>query len=89
MGMPSIDWPPYSPDLNPIEHGWAKLKEMIDRLDPDLDKLESAKGELIAHFEELIHAAWAVLGQDYFDGLIASMPRRIEAVAADGRYTKY
>ena len=28
-GIPLVDWPPYSPDLNPIEHAWAKLKERI------------------------------------------------------------
>lgn len=29
--------PPYPPDLNPIEHGWAKLKERIYMLYPDLE----------------------------------------------------
>ncbi|EYE92581.1 uncharacterized protein EURHEDRAFT_186358 [Aspergillus ruber CBS 135680] len=36
-GIPLIDWPPYSPDLNPIEHAWAKLKERIYMLYPDLE----------------------------------------------------
>jgi hypothetical protein len=29
-------WPPYSPDLNPIEHIWPRLKELIYHLDPEL-----------------------------------------------------
>lgn len=82
--------PPYLPDLNPIEHIQAKLKEMIDRLDPHLDKFEGAKEDLIHHFEELIYTAQAMLGQDYFDRLISSMGRRVEAVIAVNRwYTKY
>lgn len=88
--IPITDWPPYSPDLNPIEHAWAKLKEMIDRLDPDLDKFEGTKEQLVTHFQGLIHKAWEELGQDYFDRLIQSMNRRCEAViAAEGWYTRY
>jgi len=26
--IPLVDWPPYSPVLNPIEHVWAKLKSV-------------------------------------------------------------
>lgn len=86
----TMDWPPYSPDLNPIKHTWAKLKEMIDRLDLTLEQFDGTESELINHFEELIHASWSMLGQDYFDRLIESMPRHVAAVIeAEGWYTKY
>ena len=35
-GIPLIDWPPYSPDLNPIKHLWAQLKQWINEHYPDL-----------------------------------------------------
>lgn len=39
-GIEVLDWPPYSPDLNPIEHLWNKIDRRIRRLsigisDPD------------------------------------------------------
>jgi transposase len=86
----TIDWPPYSPDLNPIEHAWAKLKEMIYRLDPDIENYQGSIGDLKDRFNELIEHAWEALGQEYFDKLIKSTPRRIQAVIkAKGWYTKY
>jgi hypothetical protein len=32
-----IDWPPYSPGLNPIENLWAIMKQEIYKLYPDFE----------------------------------------------------
>ncbi|KAJ5929319.1 hypothetical protein N7454_007167 [Penicillium verhagenii] len=75
-GFNIMEWPPYSPDLNPIKHAWAKLKEMIDRLDPNLD--------------DLIEQAWCQIGDDYFNRLAVTMKNCVEAIIqAEGWYTKY
>ena len=89
-GIPLMVWPPYSPDLNPIEHAWAKLKEYIYKLDPELATIKGDNEELRIKFMRLIERAWEDLGQDYFDGLIQSMDSRVNAVLlAKGWYTKY
>ncbi|KAJ5790630.1 uncharacterized protein N7518_007641 [Penicillium psychrosexuale] len=36
MNIEVMDWPPHSPDLNPIENLWALLKAEIYKLRPDL-----------------------------------------------------
>jgi transposase len=32
-------WPPYSPDLNPIEHVWSLLKHKLYQLHPDIEDI--------------------------------------------------
>lgn len=36
MGIELLEWPPYSPDLNPIEQLWFKLKQLVNIIDPKL-----------------------------------------------------
>ena len=36
MGIEVVDWPPYSPDLNPIKNLWKILKAKIIKLYPEL-----------------------------------------------------
>jgi transposase len=40
------DWPPYSPDLNPIEYIWARIKEWIINNYPQLQELGHTQGAL-------------------------------------------
>jgi transposase len=84
-----MDWPPYSPDLNPIEHVWAALKRNLQRMFPDLWELK--RNELnIEDFKEKLRAAWWAIDQALIDRLIDSLPRRLAAVKkARGWYTKY
>jgi transposase len=35
-GIRITDWPPYSSDMNPIEHAWKALKEKVCEMYPDL-----------------------------------------------------
>ncbi|KAJ2907396.1 hypothetical protein MKZ38_003253 [Zalerion maritima] len=88
-GVEIIDWPAYSPDLNPIENIWKLLKEKIMSDFPELVDLPKNKVTL----DKLIDAAersWEALEDRVFQAEIESMPRRMEAIiAARGWYTKY
>jgi transposase len=41
----TIDWPPYSPDLNPIEHLWWVLKKCMHKHYPQYNNLSQAEEE--------------------------------------------
>jgi hypothetical protein len=84
-----IDWPPYSPDLNPIENAWALLKRKLRSLFPDLRDLKNNEADR-ARFEACAKAAWDAIPQDQIRGLLESLPRRLRAVIrVRGWYTKY
>ena len=84
-----LDWPAYSPDLNPIENLWHILKERIHHQNPLLATLNSNAASL----EALVRAAntvWDQITQEEVNALVDSMPRRIAALEkARGWYTKY
>ena len=62
-----IKWPPYSPDLNPIENLWADLKKRVERHNcPNVKDLEEA-----------VKTEWAATDKKLCQKLVASMPDRI------------
>lgn len=72
--MDIIDWPPYSPDLNPIENVWGILKKRISARNP-------------RHLEELkqfITEEWDELSSDTVVACCANMNARLGSVLENG-----
>ncbi|GFT35129.1 transposable element Tc3 transposase [Trichonephila clavipes] len=63
----SMDWPAYSPDLNPIEHVCDMLGRRIAALQPPPTCLPELRRALLDE--------WCNIAQDQIDNLILSMPR--------------
>ena len=89
-GVKVMEWPPYSPDLNPIEHLWFHLKNQLLKDYPDLLKMGKSEGKVRSEMGRALRASWAKLPVGLKDELLASMSSRMEAVIeAEGWYTKY
>lgn len=84
-----LDWPPYSPDMNPIEHLWHALKSRVIQDHPELSEMDT-KPENYQALCRAIQQAWDELDQSLINQLISSMPNRIKALgSAKGWHTKY
>lgn len=89
-GYPLLKLPPYSPDLNPIEHAWFPLKEKVYLEYPQLRNLPQSKESTRDQFAQALEVEWTQLEFSKVEGLISSMKSRCQAVIdAKGWYTKY
>jgi transposase len=79
-GISVIDFPPHSPDLNPIENLWPRVAALMDKLHPT-----SSEATADAFIQ-----CWPEVPLDLFTDYAQSMPARIQAVIdANGNATKF
>lgn len=75
-----LEWPPQSPDLNPIEWLWFTLKDMVNARKPT--SIPDLKNKLLDE--------WNSISTGVCEQLVDSMPKRLKAVIkARGGNTKY
>ena len=80
QGITCLDFPPYSPDLNPIENLWADMDKRMQ------DSLADSKDEM----EQLVQETWAATTSEQCSKLARSMPHRIaQVIERKGAYTDY
>lgn len=79
-GIPLLDFPAYSPDLNPIENLWNDMARRVEqRPAPTMEILQ-----------DIVAEEWKATSIEFIQKLVASMPARCRAViAANGGYTHY
>jgi transposase len=72
-GVDLLDFPPYSPDLNPIENLWGILKARV----------ESRLARTTDEVERVLKEEWEALDAELLTSLAHSMPTRCAAVVAN------
>ncbi|KAH9442507.1 hypothetical protein Pst134EB_033186 [Puccinia striiformis f. sp. tritici] len=71
----TIEWPPQSPDLNPIENLWKILKTGIQ---------QNYQPKSLDEMKEAIQQAWDDLPEQHLGSLLNSMPNRMRLVVEAG-----
>ncbi|EPS44330.1 hypothetical protein H072_1671 [Dactylellina haptotyla CBS 200.50] len=79
-----IQWPAFSPDLNPIETVWNYMKDYIE------DHHSARKNPSHSVLRRYVQEAWEVVPEAYLQDLVNTMPARCQAViAANGYHVKF
>ena len=88
-GVRLIEWPACSPDLNPIESVWNKMKDWMMHRYPENPVKTSSEADY-DRLREQVTAAWEAVGRDYLRSLVRSMPERcLDVIIANGGHTKW
>ena len=77
MRIQVVNWPPNSPDLNPIENVWHWMKNWIE-LHYDIQSLNTV------HLRAAIYAAWRAIPPEFLEALASSMVYRLQRVIETG-----
>jgi transposase len=89
QAIPVTDWPPYSPDLNPIEHLWAQLKQWINDNHPELNEMSKSE-DAYQQLLSVIQEGWDAIAPESIETLVRSMDDRVNAVIyTEGWYTRF
>jgi transposase len=79
-GIQCLDFPPYSPDLNPIEHLWADLARRVEKFQCDT----------MEELQDIVAKEWKKTPKKLLRSLARSMPERCKAVIeAKGNHTRF
>ena len=77
-----LDWPPYSSDINPIEHLWDTHEWRV--------RAQTQPQQSHAELRQVLIKERHLIPQSRINRLITSMPRRVRAlIAARGGHTRY
>ena len=69
-GIDVLDWPPYSPDLNPIENLWSDLKRRVEKRNP----------KTLDNLKEYLEEEWRGTDRELVRKLVNSMTHRCQLV---------
>jgi transposase len=75
-----MEFPPYSPDLNPIENLWHVLKHRVEHRNP----------RTAEELEQIIGEEYEAVGESECAKLMRSMPARLQqCIEFEGHKIKY
>ena len=76
--------------MNPIEHLSFLLREMVYKINPNIEKVGGDNEKVKETLFDALQKAWGQIDEYYLHDLVWSMERRIKAIiASEGWYTKY
>jgi transposase len=82
-GVVPISWPPFSPDLSPIEDIWNRLKDILQEIDPEVHRKSW-------RLRAAVLRAWETITDAEIRERIRTMHQRcLDVIAANGMETKW